>query len=121
MYKYACIHYIVLILIIISQYYSYSNSNYSSKKSEIIKAMINPVDERNEEVYKETVLFSSKELEMIYTIEEGKYLDKTRTTFDSTWGTISFGEQFLQEIKGSKQTKQPFNPKNLKHYQITVR
>ena len=88
--------------------------------------MINSVEERKKDGSEENsekgdILFFIKELEMIYTIEEGKYLYKTRTTFDSTWRTISFGEQFMQELNMSKQTKYPLNLKIMKHYQLTVR
>ena len=88
--------------------------------------MINSVDEKNEDGYEKNsekgiILFSSKELDMIYTIEEEKYLHKTRTTFDSTWKNISFGEQFMQNINLFKQTKQPLNLKTMKHYHLTVR
>ena len=43
------------------------------------------------------VYFTPHELEIIYTIDEENYLEKTRQTFELHWNTLSLGEKVVTE------------------------
>ena len=44
--------------------------------------------------------FTVRELEMSYTIEEEKYLDRLGNVFNEQWQSFSFGEDLAHEIIG---------------------